>query len=88
MNKEKFQKLEDLDRKITMINQITQILEYDLEVNAPDKASSSRSKQLSWTSLEAHKIASSEEMRQVLEDLGANEDNEEGFGKTDRKSVV
>lgn len=88
MNKEKFQKLEDLDRKITMINQITQILEYDLEVNAPDKASSSRSKQLSWTSLEAHKIASSEEMRQVLEDLGANEDNEEGFGKTDFEKAL
>ena len=36
----------------------------------------------------SHKIASSEEMRQVLEDLGANEDNEEGFGKTDFEKAL
>jgi carboxypeptidase Taq len=88
MNKELFKKLEDLDKKISMINDITQVLEYDLEVNAPKKASQERSKQLAWASLEAHKIASSDEMKNLLERLGATEENEEGFGESDYEKAL
>lgn len=88
MNKEKFKKLEDLDRKITMINHLTQVLEYDLEVNAPKKALGERSKQLSWTSLEAHKIASSDEMGELLAALGASDENVEGLGESDFEKAL
>ena len=88
MNKEKFDKLVELDKKITMINHLTQVLEYDLEVNAPKQASRERSNQLAWASLEAHKIASSDEMGKILEDLGASDENEEGYGESDFEKAL
>jgi carboxypeptidase Taq len=88
MNKEKFIELENLDKQITMINHITQVLEYDLEVHAPKKASAERSKQMTWTSLEAHNIACSEKMKQLLEILGAKENQEEGFGESDSEKAL
>ncbi len=88
MNKEYFNQLEQLDKQITMINHITQVLEYDLEVNAPKKAGAERARQMSWTSIEAHKIASSDEMGNLLSKLGASDDNEEGFGETDYQKAI
>ncbi|MGD1822923.1 MAG: carboxypeptidase M32 [Pleomorphochaeta sp.] len=88
MKIEKFKELEEIDKRITMINHITQILEYDLEVNAPKKASEERSKQMSWTSLEAHKLASSREIEELLKDLGACDYKEEGEGDTDYQKAI
>lgn len=88
MNEQYFKELEELDKKITMINHITQVLEYDLEVNAPKKAGPERSKQMSWTSIESHKIASSDEMGNILSKLGASDENEEGFGETDYQRAI
>ncbi len=82
MKIDSFKQLEELDKQITMINHLTQVLEYDLEVNAPKKATNERSKQMAWTSLEAHKLVKSENMKNILNELGAKEDNEEGFGET------
>lgn len=84
----KFKKLETLDKQITMINHITQILEYDLEVNAPKKAGLERSKQMAWTSIEAHKLSANDEMGKLLSDLGATIDKEEGLGQSDYQKAL
>lgn len=88
MNIDKFKKIEEIDKKITMINHVTQVLEYDLEVNAPKKASSERSKQMSWTSLEAYSLSSSNEMKNLLNDLGACDEKEEGNGESDYQKAI
>ncbi len=88
MNKEKFKELENLDKKITMINHLTQTLEYDLEVNAPKKAFSERAKQMAWCELEAHKLSSSDYIKDLLFDLGATEENPEGNGESDYEKAL
>jgi carboxypeptidase Taq len=88
VDNEKFARLEELDRKVTMIDHIAAILEYDQETAAKDKAFAERSKQMGWVKEQEFLLVSGKEMGALLTALGADDGNEEGDGENDFEKAL
>jgi len=88
MQKDKFEKLVDLDKKLTMIGHIAATLEYDGETVGLPRSGAERSRQIGWIKEQHHALVSSKEMGSLLEACGANEEHKQGDGETDFEKAI
>lgn len=72
------QKLKDKSRKITNIQEASEILHWDQEVMMPEKGVEARQQQLSTLSGLSHQILVSDELNQILEKINPNKLDEGG----------
>ena len=81
MTREKaFQRLEEIDRDLVMLEHMGSVLSWDQEMGISEKGLEERSVQMGWLSSQAHEKACSNEMGDLLSDLGADRQNAEGSG--------
>ncbi len=72
------QKLKDKSRKITNIQEASEILHWDQEVMMPEKGVEARQQQLSTLSGLSHQILVSDELKQILEKINPSKLDEGG----------
>lgn len=81
MTREKaFQRLEEIDREVVMMEHMGSVLSWDQEMGISEKALEERSVQMGWLSSQAHERTCSAEMGDLLSDLGSDRQNPEGSG--------
>ncbi len=81
MTREKaFQRLEEIDRDVVMLEHMGSVLSWDQEMGISNKALEERSVQMGWLSSQAHESTCSNEMGDLLSALGADRKNPEGSG--------
>lgn len=78
---EAFARLEEIDRKITMLSHIAAVLEWDNELYAPILESEERGRQMGYLSSEIHILETSDEMGELVSRL-------EGYGKDDFEKAL
>ncbi len=79
MTREKaFQRLEEIDRKLVMLEHMGSVLSWDQEMGISEKGLEERSIQMGWLSSQAHERACSNEMADLLSALDADRQNVEG----------
>lgn len=82
MTREKaFQRLEEIDRELVMLEHMGSVLSWDQEMGLSDKGLDERSTQMGWLSSHAHQMACSDEVGDLLSDLGADKGHPEGLGR-------
>ena len=81
MTREKaFQRLEESDRLVVMLEHMGSVLSWDQEMALSEKGLEERSNQMGWLAAQAHEKACSNEMGDLLAALGADRQNPEGSG--------
>jgi carboxypeptidase Taq len=86
--KQAFERLEEMDRHLVMLEHIESVLSWDQEISASKKGLDERAKQMGWLSSEFHELACGNEMGDVLSLLGADRDHLEGDGKDDFEKAL
>ncbi|HKL59755.1 MAG TPA: carboxypeptidase M32 [Sphaerochaeta sp.] len=82
MTREKaFQRLEEIDREVVMLEHMGSVLSWDQEMGISEKGLEERSLQMGWLASQAHEKACNSEMGDLLSALGADRQNVEGSGK-------
>ena len=82
MTREKaFQRLEEIDREVVMLEHMGSVLSWDQEMDISEKGLEERSLQMGWLASQAHEKACSNEMGDLLSALGADRQKAEGSGK-------
>ncbi len=74
-------RLEAIDRELVMIEHMGSVLSWDQEMGISEKGLDERSAQMGWLSSQAHERACSNEMGDLLADLGADKQNPQGRGE-------
>ena len=89
MTREKaFQRLEEIDRLVVMLEHMGSVLSWDQEMGISEKGLEERSVQMGWLSSQAHEITCSNEMGDLLSALDADRDNPEGSGKDEFEKAL
>lgn len=82
-------KLEEMDREITRISQIAEILSWDLHVGGmPPAAAESRGEQMGWLETQVHAVSAGDRMGEVLDILGASPGQPCGAPLLDARSAA
>jgi len=88
LNKDLFEKLVEKDKEIVIYIHISATLEFDMETAGSPSFAEERSVQLALISQKIHSLETADELGSLLEQLGANDDNKEGFGETDFEKAL
>lgn len=80
---EAFSKLEAMDRKLVMLEHVASTLAYDQETALSPLGLEERSLQMGWISSQIHELSCSQEMAEVLGELGCDSAHPEGLGEDD-----
>lgn len=88
LDKEDFNRLVDRDKEIVIYKHISAVLEFDLETAGSKLSGEERAIQLALIAQKIHSLETDENMINLLEKLGANESNKEGFGERDFEKAL
>ena len=82
------QRLEAIDRQITLLTHIGAVLEWDQNLHAPAKQSDELGREMGYLDGQIHMLASSDEVGDLLADLDSTEAHPEGTGKDDFEKAL
>lgn len=87
-NKEIFDRLLAIDKEIVIYTHISAVLEFDMETSGSPLSGEERAQQLALIAQKIHSLETSDELAQLLNDLGSCDDKKEGFGQTDFEKAL
>lgn len=74
-------RLEEIDRELVLLEHMSAVLSWDQEMGISKEGLEERSLQMGWLASQAHEKACSNEMGDLLADLGSDDQNPEGLGE-------